>query len=179
MPSSMQSKDARHVTEDARLSKGIKLERQMIAMMLQFPEIIPDVEAHGLVDLFESGILQSIGRTLLEHQAQPVAEIIAAIEDKDQHSLVTRLAIGHNAWDRNGCIKLISQYEMHHLQNRLKRLQKQIKLAGENKDQALETKLLRALQELQKQIKEAGAHKNYALLLKQFETRQMQVTQSQ
>ncbi len=179
MPASMQSKDARQVTEDALLSKGIKLERQMIAMMLQFPEIIPDVEAHGLVDLFESGNLQSIGRTLLKHKKQSVSEIISAIEDKDQHSLATRLAIGHNAWDRSGCIKLISQYEMHHLQNRLKQLQKQIKSAGENKNLALETKLLKELQELQKQIKEAGAHKNYALLLKQFETRQMQVTQSQ
>ena len=134
------------VSEDTLQSKGIKLERQMIVMMLQFPEIIPEVDERGLVNLFENGTMRSIGRTILKHKKQPVSEIISAIENKTERSDAAGLAMGDNVWNRDGCLKLILQFERHLSQNRKKSLQKQIKSAEDNKDHALLLELLKKQQ---------------------------------
>jgi len=143
--------DSKGSNRESLQTKGVRLDRQIIVMMLQFPEIIPEIDRSGLVDFFENATLQSIGRTILRHQAQPVSEIINAMENKAEQSLAAGLAMGENIWNRDGCLKLISQFE---------------------------TSRSRKDNDLLKQIKSAEDNKDHALLLELLKKRQMQVTQS-
>lgn len=132
-------------------TKGVRLERQIVVMMLQFPEIIPEIDRSGLIEFFENVTLKSICKTIFRHQAQSVSEIINAMEDKAEQSLAAGLAMGENIWDRDGCLKLISQFE---------------------------TSQSRKGDDLLKQIKSAEDNKDHVLLLELLKKRQMQVTQS-
>jgi DNA primase len=73
------------------------------------------------------------------------------MEDKAEQSLAAGLAMGENIWDRDGCLKLISQFE---------------------------TSQSRKGDDLLKQIKSAEDNKDHVLLLELLKKRQMQVTQS-
>jgi DNA primase len=48
--------------------KWDKLERQIIAMMLQFPQILSQIYERNILDLFENNDLKSIGQVLLTHK---------------------------------------------------------------------------------------------------------------
>ena len=133
-------------------AKGDRLERQMIVMMLQFPEIISEIEESDLVSHFENPTLRSIGQTILRHRKQPVSEIFSAITDEVERSTAAGLAMEDNVWNRPGCLKLIAQFEM---------------------------RRSRKGNDLLRQIKTAEANKDHALVLELLKKRQMQVTQSQ
>ena len=45
---------------------GSRIERQIIAMMIQFPEILPDVNNYKLLELFNDDTLKGIGESILE-----------------------------------------------------------------------------------------------------------------
>lgn len=133
-------------------AKGERLERQIIVMMLQFPEIVPEIGRSELLTHFENPTLRSIGQTIERHQKQPVSEIINAIENQTERSVAAGLAMGDNVWNRDGCLKLISQFE---------------------------TRRSRMDNDLLEQIRSAEANKDHALLLELLKKKQMQVTQSQ
>jgi DNA primase len=143
--------DSKGSNRESLQTKGVRLERQIVVMMLQFPEIIPEIDRSGLIDFFENATFKSICRMIFRHQAKSVSEIINAMENKAEQSLAAGLAMGENIWNRDGCLKLISQFE---------------------------TSLSRKGNDLLKQIKSAEDNKDHALLLELLKKRQMQVTQS-
>jgi DNA primase len=143
--------DSKGLNSGSLQKRGVRLERQIIVMMLQFPEMIPEIDRSKLIDFFENATLQSIGRTILRHRARPLAEIINGMENKDEQSIAAGLAMGENIWNRDGCLKLISQFE---------------------------TGRSRKDNDLLKQIKLAEDNKDHTLLLELLKKRQMQVTQS-
>ena len=98
----------------------------MIVMMLQFPEIIPEIERSNLVPYFESPTLQEIGQEILKHRQKPVSEIISAIQNETERSMAAGLAMEDNVWNRDGCLKLITQFE-HHRSRKENNLLEQIK----------------------------------------------------
>ena len=69
------------------------------------------------------------------------------MENKDIQCIAAGLAIGEDVWDRDGCEKLIAQYEKSRHRDDTDLLEK-IKLAERNHDEALLLELLR-----QKQMK--------------------------
>ncbi len=125
--------------------KGCRLERRIIAMMLQFPDIISDVINHDVLGNFEDKHLQSIGETILKAAGKggySVSEILSGIEDEEAKLTVLELAISDDIWEHAGCIRLIHQF----LENVKVRHEKDflhlIKAAEKKDDQELLVKLL-------------------------------------
>lgn len=125
-----------------------RLEMQIVAMMLQFPEILPEITERNLLEHFEDDTLKWIGKTVLKHKwlsGSRVSEILTMIDDKEKRSIAAFLAIGEDFWNREGCLKLMEQFESS--RNRYKdTLLQKIRAAEECNDQKLLLKLLREKQ---------------------------------
>jgi DNA primase len=125
--------------------RGHRMESHIIAMMLQFPDILPEVERKGILDRFVNDSLQAIGRMVLHHSGRPVSEIIDSIQDEKLHTRAVGLAMKDNVWDYDGCLKLLQQFERS--RNRQQdHLMDEIKSAENENDQALVLELLRKKQ---------------------------------
>ncbi|OQY08514.1 MAG: DNA primase [Desulfobacteraceae bacterium 4572_123] len=147
--------------------KGIRLEKQIIAMLLQFPEIVPEIIKRNVIDHFEDKNLRSIGKMIIlkntaagekkisgseRNNSGRIADILSSISEPEIRSTVISLIIEDVDWDQSGCNKLLTQFE-----NSCKRgdndLLKEIRAAENNNDHALLLQLLK-----QKQIQ---ARKKY------------------
>ena len=126
-------------------NNGNRLERQIIAMMLQFPEVLSEVDNRGLLNLFEDNILKSIGQSVLklkDSSGEPASELMSIIDDKDKKSIIASLVMEDDLWDREGCLKLIAQFESSRYRNERKLLQ-EIRDAEEHNDYELVLRLLK------------------------------------
>jgi DNA primase len=124
------------VREKVNLRKWDRLERQIITMMLQFPEILPDIEKRRVLDLFENDDLKSIGKLVLAHtETSPsrVSDIMSLCRDDKKRRLIAHLSIGEDLWTRDGCQGIIARFEYIRRKNE-KTLLEKIKLAEENND---------------------------------------------
>lgn len=127
------------------LEKENRLERRIIAMMLQFPEIISEVETHNVLEKFESGILKSLGMIILgckERDKISISDIFRWIDDDKMRRIVSELSIENEAWDYNGCIRLIRQFDQIARKRRDKLLIHEIKAAESENNQELLYRLL-------------------------------------
>jgi DNA primase len=141
--------------------KGNRLERQIIAMMLQFPEILPEIITRNILDLFEDKSLSLIGQLILKQRDREgirdglhavstrgngfVSDIINSIDDREERSIVASLSIGEDQWSREGCLKLLLQFES--IRNRQeKTLLQKIRAAEESNDHELLLELLKKKQ---------------------------------
>ncbi|MDX9785988.1 MAG: DNA primase [Desulfobacterales bacterium] len=93
-----------------------RIERNIIAMMLQFPDIIAEIRKRKLLDLFENTQLRHLGEIILDQitssgEDKNVADIISAIGDDAHRNAAASLAIGNAPWDDVGCQKLMDQFE--------------------------------------------------------------------
>jgi len=92
-----------------------KIEQRVIAMMLQFPSILPEIRKRDLMECFDDDILKSIGRTILKLSRDSeiqVSEIISLIDEKEKESIIASLAMEDISWDQAGALKLIHQFEV-------------------------------------------------------------------
>jgi DNA primase len=138
---------ARHDLAD----KGSRLEKQIIAMMLQFPTILPAIKKYNVIDYIENDILKSIGKTVLENELsadEQISELLTSIEDPVQQSLITTLAMIEESWDENGCLKLIKQFVTTGKKHHDRKIIEQIKAAEKQNDQETLDKLLKEKQKL-------------------------------
>ena len=74
--------------------KGNRLEKQIIAMMLQFPAILPAIKMYNVIEYFESDTLKSIGKTILDKQLSSeaqISELLTSIADPVQENLIATL----------------------------------------------------------------------------------------
>jgi len=127
-----------------------RLERQIIAMMLQFPQILYEISERNILDLFENNALKSIGQVLLKHKDYSeiqVSDIINLIEDKEQRNIVASLAIGEDIWNYEACIGIITRFESIRKKNE-KKLLEEIKAAEKENDLELLSKLLKQRQKM-------------------------------
>ncbi len=147
------NKDLSDKTQDRNpVLKGDRHERKIIAMMLQFPEILPEIISRNILDHFEDESLKLIGQIVLKqgehenvrdelHDVSPrgnemVSDIVNSIDDREKRSIVASLSIGEDKWGREGCLKLLSQFEL--FRNRQKKtLLQKIKAAEECNDHEL------------------------------------------
>jgi len=141
--------------------KGDKLEKKIIAMMLQFSEILPEIISRNILDHFEDKSLKLIGQLVLKqgehedvrdelhHDSKSnnglISDIINSIDDREEKSIVASLSIGEDQWSREGCLKLLSQFES--IRNRQeKTLLQKIRAAEESNDHELLLELLKKKQ---------------------------------
>jgi DNA primase len=116
--------------------KWDRLERQIITMMLQFPQILSKISESNIINLFEDNDLKSIGQLLLKYKERPeirVSDIMNLIEDKEQRDMVASLAIGEDIWNHEACLGIINRFESLRKRNENTLIEK-IKAAEKNND---------------------------------------------
>ena len=131
---------------------GNRVERQIIAMMIQFPEILPDVIDFNVLELFNDDILKKIGESILEFNptaADQVSELMSRIDDGQTQALVASLALGDESWNRKGCLRLLGKFvESGRKLRDSGILERQIKAAEKSNDHTLLLKLLSKKQKM-------------------------------
>ncbi len=158
----LHKKDVISVSRERELNKKeSRIERQIIAMMLQYPEILPELNKRNILEYFENDTLKSIGKNILVYTGKNgsnstgvdggheiandinVSEIMNLIDDKEKRSIIAALAIEEESWQFEGCIKLITQFIEIRRNSRNKGfIEKQIREAEKKNDQELLLKLL-------------------------------------
>lgn len=128
-----------------------RTEAKIVSMMLQFSEIIEDIRDQDAVSCLCSPVLRQIGEELLDRAALgpvDVSELISSCSDPEKRKLITTLAMANEAWNREGCLKLLSRF-VENTKNRriLADLDQRIRDAEKGND---ENTLIRLLAERQK-----------------------------
>jgi DNA primase len=130
---------------------GERVERRIVSMMLQFPEVIPDVVGRKVLDGFGSDGMKTAGEAIVRHGLRSVSglpELLARIEDARLRETLSELAMVDEAWTPNGCRALLTDF----LETRQKQsagsLQRAIEEAERGSNQE---ELRRLLEEKQRQ----------------------------
>jgi DNA primase len=140
-----------------------RLERQMVAMMLQFPEMIADIRRRRIMDHFSDPLLVEIGRGVIDHFADvggDIAGLVSYWEDPKKKAVVARLSLTDEHWDRDGCMNLINQFEAS-VSRRDKVLLKRIEAAEKSGDENLLAELLQEKQQQARRTMEKQSGGNH------------------
>jgi DNA primase len=131
---------------------GNRFERQIIAMMLQFPDILPEVVKSDALTYFESRTLQNIGEYILNSNltsADRVSELMSRVDSDQKQTLIASLSMVDESWNMRGCLRLLGKF----VENGQKKrdsvvLEAQIRAAEQSNDHDLLLKLLNQKQKL-------------------------------
>ncbi len=125
-----------------------RMEQQVVAMMLQFPEMIADIKRRRLVEHFTDSVLAEVGEEIIDHferYGSDIAGLVSRWDDPEKRAVVARLSIADEQWGRDGCLNLIHQFEAS-LRRRDNELLRRIDAAEKSGDAALLADLLREKQ---------------------------------
>jgi DNA primase len=144
-----------------------RMERQIIIMLLQFPDIIPEVNNYNIIEYFENNVYKEIASGILKYEQISdnhrdtlagaiggkvrgrVSEIMTFINDKKQERIIAELASSEDTWDIQGCRKLIHQFiDASRGRRPNNSIEKRIRQAELNGDQKLLAKLLSEKQQI-------------------------------
>jgi DNA primase len=90
-----------------------RFEHRIVSMMLQFPEILPDVIGHSVLDWFASARMKAAGEAVVRHglrSTSDLPELLAGIEDAGLKDTLTELAMGDESWTLKGCRGLLTRF---------------------------------------------------------------------
>jgi DNA primase len=130
-------------------SEWSSIEKQIVTIMLQFPDIIPDIRDRNVLENFESRLLKSIGQHILKNNESgdvDVSDLIESVQGENERRIITSLAIGDEVWVLSGCKAIVDRYLDRRMRSADTLVQK-IKAAEESNDQELLLELLNKKQE--------------------------------
>ncbi len=130
-------------------SEMIKVEKQIVSMMLKSPEILPEIKKRRALDYFSDKRLIEIAKIVLEHPVYGDADLpglMNRFESSDHKNMIASLVIEDECRDLPKCEQLLSQF-INGIERRQNTLVSQIKSAQESNDQELLFELLRKKQE--------------------------------
>ena len=134
----------------AHQAEGSRFERQIVSMMLQFPDCLEDIEAQKVLDYFDSERLKDIGGQVLKLRPANASELLSQIENPEDRDLLASLAMADESWTRQGCRRLLAQFvNLHANRGPLADIEARIKAAEKDNDQE---KLLQLLNDKQKLV---------------------------
>ncbi len=140
-------------TDGNRLRKTFleqnRLERQVVAIMLHHPAVLPDIIGRNMLDYFEDEKLKHLAQMIVEQSVDrnpSVADLLSDIDDVDCRSLLTQMAMEESHWDRQGCDRLLAQMETRYRKRFTVDLQRQIEIAEKDQNFELLGELLRQKQ---------------------------------
>jgi DNA primase len=135
-------------------TESYQMEKKIIAMMLQFPQILSEIRRQEILSFFENEGLKKIGISILEHKGDSnrmVSDLIAIIDTPQERQLVASLAIEEDKWwDIEGCFKLINEQFMASIKRKPSDLWMKIKAAEAQNDQELLELLMQRLKDRKK-----------------------------
>lgn len=132
-----------------------RLEMQVLAMMIQNPEMIDEMKARRVLEYFEDPKMRELGDLVcrqLGQEAGKRSDLLNSVTDEDQRRTIASLVMEDACWARESCSLLLSQF-IQSKQRRKNDLLEQIRAAEQSNDQEL---LLKLLSEKQKQA--TGRH---------------------
>jgi len=125
--------------------KGNRIEKKIISMMLQFSEILPEIDRRNVIGFFKDGTLKAIGQIILKQgngSGDRVSEIMAMIDDDERKRIIASLAIEEEIWSFKECVKLITKFMEISSNQSKKVLMEKIKAAEKENNQDLLVELL-------------------------------------
>jgi DNA primase len=130
-------------------SRGSRIERQLVAMMLQFPKILPEMRKQKIVALIEDSLLRAIAQDVLDGKESH------DIEDKEDETfdrdhfrrLKAQLSLQEEPWNYSGCLGLIRQFVLTKQRRTAAPLGEQIKQAEKDHDEQRWQQLLKERQQ--------------------------------
>ena len=146
---------------------GERFERRIVAMMLQFPEIIPEVVKGAVLERLTNPLLKSAGETLVQHRfksAERLPELLAQMEDGPLKQTLVALAMSDERLTRRGCSALLRQF-IESRQKQVNGLSMQAAIEAAEREQN-EPEVMRLLSEKQKMAVRREKQKMSALRLK-------------
>ncbi len=130
---------------------GSRTERKIIAMMLQYSDVLPEIKALNILKYFENKDLKKIGELILERYRQAdgqVSELISRM-DRRQQQIIAELAMVEESWNMKGCLRLLGQFvEIGRKGRESGVLDEQIRAAEKSNDQMLLLTLLKQKQKM-------------------------------
>jgi len=141
------------------LLKLNEMEKLIIAMMLRFPELLPDIKKREVLSFFQNDDLKKIGQAIERKVYQfddfNSVDPVTFAENKEQEILIASLSIENDlwAWDKDGCLKLIDQF-LSSNNNQGADLTRKIRDACNRNDDELVSRLLEEKQQHLKMLKE-------------------------
>jgi DNA primase len=128
-----------------------RFEQRIIAMMLQFPEILPEVVDRGILGYFTNDRMKTLGESIVSRwrgSPESVAGLLERVEDAAIQEQLAFLAMGDESWNRNGCRTLLTRFvEGHQKTGARTAIQKDIEAAEKAQN---DTEITRLLSEKQK-----------------------------
>lgn len=92
-----------------------RLERLLVTMMIQYPDIRGEVRRRRIVDALQDPALKAAGEAVLRRRGGDENDIAGMMSEETVDgaaSLISELALADEQWDRAGCMRLIQQFEM-------------------------------------------------------------------
>jgi DNA primase len=100
------------VSTRIKVSGGSRIERQLIAMMLQFPDILPEVSKQNVLALVDDPALRMIGQEALGERGldTPHEDDAHDVLPEDIRRIKANLSLQDENWGYKGCLGLIKQF---------------------------------------------------------------------
>ncbi|MBL0716264.1 MAG: DNA primase [Desulfosarcina sp.] len=126
-------------------SNGSRIERQVVAMMLQYPEILPDIRQKCVTAYIEDPLLKVIALEAIEESTDDAP---GGIDEDIKQRTIARLCVREEKWEYKRCLGIISQLLTPKMRARAARLDGQIRDAEKQQNQELLLQLLHERQQL-------------------------------
>lgn len=130
---------------------GERFERRIVTMMLQFPEMIPEILERRILECFAEGQMKRLAADIIaggHRPGIPVADLLSRVEDAGRRQQLAEIAMNDEVWEAKGCRTLLNRF----VESRRKRvvrrsLQQEIEAAEKGRNEA---EVMRLLSEKQK-----------------------------
>lgn len=143
-----QSPDAQQIPED-------RLEKQVVAMMIQNPEVLPEIREREILAYFEDAQLRELAEWIcrvMDREAGTASDLFNSVKDEKHRQLLASLMMEEVCWAQESCSLLLSQF-IQCRQRKQTDLLQQIRAAEKSNDHEL---LMKLLSKKQKQAVERG-----------------------
>ncbi|MCU0538420.1 MAG: DNA primase [Desulfobacterales bacterium] len=133
-------------------SAGVeRFERRIVTMMLQFPEMIPEILERRILECFTDGPMKRLAADIIAggHRAgTPVADLLSRVEDAGRRQQLAEIAMSDEVWEAKGCRTLLNRFVESRRKKAVRRsLQQEIEAAEKGRNEA---EVMRLLSEKQK-----------------------------
>ena len=135
-------------TSDVNRSAN-RIEQQVIAIMLQCPDLIPEIMAQKVIERFGDENLKSIGwvvGSFLNDGPQRIQNIISTLNHSEKERIIARLVMTEEKWNNDTALKLIAHFKNIKRRESNDRQNRQIQAAEARGDQETVNELLRQKQ---------------------------------
>ncbi len=139
-PNGHQIKSFSESKEGDHQGKNIKIERHIISMMINFPEILPEIKQYNVLKYFNSSMLKNLGQRIIKHSdthGKEIFEIISEIQDNNLQKVLASITIIDKEQDIKSFNKLITRFVESEKDRKKTSLFKTIKIAEESNDEKL------------------------------------------